>query len=276
MIPRGLVTRERCRVCGSPNLESVLSLGNQFISNFVDSAGEEAYTAPLELVLCNRKTGGCGLVQLKHTVPRDLLYRQYWYKSGINQSMRNALADITDKIEKKVSLSQGDIALDIGCNDGTLLRSFRTKGLVLAGFEPATNLIPEAQVGTSKIINDFFGAGAFHREFDSRKAKVITAIAMFYDLEDPNVFVSDLKQILDESGICVIQQNYLPSMLESNAFDNIGHEHLEYYSLLSLEYLLGLHGLETFDVGLNDVNGGSFRVYVKHSDCTSMRSRATS
>ena len=269
--PDGLITRKTCRVCESTDLEPVLSLGSQCVSNFIDSAGEEAYAAPLELVLCNRKTGGCGLLQLRHSVPRELLYRHYWYKSGMNQSMRDALADVTSKIEKTVPLSPGDLVLDIGCNDGTLLRSYRIRGLVLAGFEPAINLFAEAQVGTSKIVNDFFGAEAFAREFRSDKAKAITAIAMFYDLEDPNVFVSDIKRALHECGVFVIQMNYLPAMLENNAFDNIGHEHLEYYSLLSLEYLLGRHGLEVFDVELNDVNGGSFRVYVKQEDCAAYR-----
>ncbi len=266
-IPKGLITREKCRVCQSPTLRPVLSLGTQCISNFLESGSEIAYSAPLELVLCDRNTGGCGLLQLKHTVPRELLYKQYWYKSGINQSMRDALADITRNIERRVKFVKGDIALDIGCNDGTLLRSYQTSGLVLSGFEPAVNLIPEARVGTQEIINDFFSATSFREALGAAKAKVITAIAMFYDLEDPNSFLSDIKEVLSEDGAFVIQMNYLPTMLENNAFDNIGHEHLEYHSLLSLEYLLNRHRLAAFDVELNDINGGSFRIYIKHANC---------
>lgn len=266
-IPEGLTTRKTCRVCGSPDLKLVLSLGNQFISNLIDSSTQESYMAPLELVLCDREKGGCGLLQLRHTVPGELLFRKYWYKSGINQTMRIHLGDIAKKAEKLVKPSPADIVLDIGCNDGTLLRSYKSSNIIVAGFEPAFNLIEEALIGTTKIINDFFNYQAFEKEFGSKKAKIITAIAMFYDLEEPNSFVRDIVKTLDSDGAWIVQMNYLPSMLQNNAFDNIVHEHLEYYSLRSLEYLLGMHDLEAFDVELNDLNGGSFRVYIKHKDC---------
>jgi SAM-dependent methyltransferase len=258
-----LTTRKNCRVCGSTNLKPVLSLGIPYVSNFIDSPDQEKYAAPLELVLCNK----CGLLQLKHTVPGEILYRKYWYKSGINQTMRTALADITDKAEKLVELSLGDIVVDIGCNDGTLLRSYKSNGIILLGFEPATNLVKEAKIGTTMIINDFFNYQAFEKMFGSEKAKIVTAIAMFYDLEDPNKFVRDVVKILDDDGILIIQMNYLLSMLQGNTFDNICHEHLEYYSLETLEYLLNMHDLRVFNVELNDLNGGSFRVYVKHKNC---------
>ncbi|MDH5385840.1 MAG: class I SAM-dependent methyltransferase [Candidatus Aminicenantes bacterium] len=266
-IPDGLITRRTCRVCGSKDLKLVLSLGNQYISSFVDSPTQESYIAPLELVLCDKRTGGCGLLQLRHTVPGEVLYRKYWYKSGVNQTMRTALADIAHKAEKLAKLSSRDIVLDIGCNDGTLLRSYKSGNLALVGFEPATNLIEDAQIGATKILNDFFNYRNFEKEFGSENAKIITAIAMFYDLEEPNQFVNDIVKTLDKDGIWIIQMNYLPSMLQNNAFDNIVHEHLEYYSLQSMEYLLDMHDLKVFDVELNDVNGGSFRSYVKHKDC---------
>lgn len=253
-----------CRLCKSTNLTPILSLGDQYVTNFVDSPSENDVKIPLELLLCDIKSGGCGLLQLKHTTSLELLYKQYWYLSGINQTMRNALADITDKAEKLVRFKQGDIVVDIGSNDSTLLRSYKTNGILLVGFEPATNLMKDASVGTTKIINDFFNSDAFEREFENKKAKIITAIAMFYDLDDPNKFVSDIARILDKDGVFIIQQNYLASMLKQNAFDNISHEHLEYYSLLSLANLLKRHNLEIFDVELNDLNGGSFRTYIRH------------
>lgn len=256
---------KNCRVCGSRNLIDIISLGEQYVSDFIDSE-KEGVKIPLEVVLCDKKTGGCGLLQLRHTTPADLMYRQYWYKSGINQTMRDALSDITNKAERIVKLSLGDIVLDIGSNDSTLLKSYKTKGITLVGFEPATNLMEEARVGTDKIINDFFNFEAFQKEFGDKKAKIITAIAMFYDLDDPNEFVSDIAKCLDKEGIFIIQQNYLCSMLKQNAFDNISHEHLEYYSLMSLNNLLKLHDLEVFDVELNDINGGSFRTYIKHKE----------
>jgi len=256
-------TRETCRVCGSKNLIPILSLGEQFVVNFVEESNAENVKGPLELVLCNVKDGGCGLLQSRHTLNRDILYRKYWYKSGISTTMVRALADIVSSAEKLVKLSSGDLVVDIGSNDGTLLRQFKTSGLVTVGFEPS-NLWELGIEGTSKIINDYFNYETFRREFGNKKVKLITSIAMFYDLEDPNTFVEDVKKCLDEDGLWVIQMNYLGLMLENNTFDNICHEHLEYYSLLSLQNLLNRHDMEPFDVELNDVNGGSFRIYIRH------------
>ncbi len=256
-----LSTRRTCRACGCSSLLPILSLGNQYVSDFVES--ETGFRAPLKLVLCNPRAGGCGLLQLEHTVDRDSLYRQYWYKSGINETMIAHLGSIAKEAEARVGLTKGDYVIDIGANDGTLLR-FYPRGIHTVGFEPAKNLVGEAQVGTSAIINDFFNYKTWETRFGSQKARAITAIAMFYDLEDPNPFVEDLKRCLAPDGVVVVQQNYLPGMLAQNAFDNIVHEHLEYYSLLSLEPLLERHGLEVVDVEENDLNGGSFRTYIMH------------
>lgn len=255
-------TRETCRVCGSKRLIPILSLGEQFVTNFVEESEKDSLKGPLELVLCEAKNG-CGLLQLKHTLDHDVLYRKYWYRSGISTIMVKALADIVSSAEKLVKLSRGDIVVDIGSNDGTLLRQFKTPGLITVGFEPS-NLWELGVEGTSKIINDYFNYKAFKREFRGKMAKVITSIAMFYDLEDPNTFVGDVKKCLHNDGLWIIQMNYLGLMLENNTFDNISHEHLEYYSLLSLEYLLNKHDMAVFDVELNDVNGGSFRIYIRH------------
>lgn len=256
--------RETCRVCGSSNLIPILSLGDQFVTNFVDDPNETYAKGPLELVLCDVKHGGCGLLQLRHTVERDVLYTKYWYKSGISTTMVKALADIVSSAKKLLELSPKDIVIDIGANDGTLLRQYQTTGLITVGFEPS-DLWKLATQGTSKIINDYFNYAAFRKEFGDRKAKVITSISMFYDLEDPNTFLEDAKNCLDKNGVWIIQMNYLGLMFEKNTFDNICHEHLEYYSLLSLSNLLLRHNLEAFDVELNDVNGGSFRIYIKHA-----------
>jgi|TARA_B100001105_G_C22362448_1_gene430978 hypothetical protein len=253
----------KCRSCNSNDLISVISLGAQYPSNFVneDYILDEKNNIPLELVLCGKKD--CGLLQLKHTASRVSLYKEYWFRSGLNETMRKALKDITEGVEKRIIFSQDDIVLDIGCNDGTLLRSYQSK-IKLVGFEPASNLIEQAEHATTKIINDFFNFNEFAKHFPGKKCKVITCIAMFYDLEDPNSFVEDIAKCLDFSGIWVIQMAYLQPMLQQNAFDNIVHEHLEYWSLYSLKNLLERHGFEIFDVELNDLYGGSFRVFVKH------------
>jgi NDP-4-keto-2,6-dideoxyhexose 3-C-methyltransferase len=248
-----------CRLCHSRHLDKVLSLGNQYVSDFVASDGSSPQV-PLELVRCQN----CGLVQLKDTFSRASLYHHYWYKSGISSTMREALADLAKKTAQVANAQSGDIVVDIGCNDGTLLRSYPIDGLRLVGFEPAENLVGEARRGTDWIFNDFFTAEAFKKKFGDRKANVVTSIAMFYDLEDPNHFVSDASAILDSNGVWTVQQNYLGSMLERNGFDNIGHEHLEYYSLTTMQELMKRHDLEVFDVETNDVNGGSFRTFIGH------------
>lgn len=254
-----------CRVCDSSHLVPIFSLGNLYISDFLaESEDKEAQKAPMELVLCNVRDGGCGLLQLKHTVSSEAMYRRYWYLSGTNVTMTKELTGIAQKMESLADLTPGDFVMDIGANDGTLLRGYRLKGMHLTGFEPARNLGEHNSVGTTKIINDFFSFSAWKKEFGAVKAKVITAIAMFYDLDDPNAFVADVVKCLDDEGVFVIQQAYLPSMLSQNELGNICHEHLEYYSLLSLENLLKRHKLEVFDVELNNINGGSFRTYIRH------------
>jgi SAM-dependent methyltransferase len=178
--------------------------------------------------------------------------------------MRDALADVAAKAYQVAKPVPGDIVLDTGCNDGTLLRTYPKSKLRLIGFEPAENLVEDARNETDWVFNDFFKASVFHDKFGNEKAKIVTSVAMFYDLEDPNSFVSDIAKSLASDGVWVVQQNYLASMLQKNGFDNIGHEHLEYYSLSTMEKLLAMHGLDIFDVETNNVNGGSFRTYACH------------
>ena len=253
------IAARKCRLCGSQKLMEVLSLGNQYVSDFITATGKHP-KSPLELVHCR----DCGLVQLRHTFPRSNLYRHYWYRSGISKTMREALTDVATKAYQVARATAGDIVIDTGCNDGTLLRSYPRSGLTLIGFEPAENLVEDARKGTDWVFNDFFEAGIFRNKFGNEKAKIVTSVAMFYDLEDPNSFVGDIAKSLAPEGVWVVQQNYLASMLQMNGFDNIGHEHLEYYCLSTMEKLLTRHGLEIFDVETNDVNGGSFRTYASH------------
>jgi SAM-dependent methyltransferase len=251
-------TRNTCRVCNGA-LEPILDLGEHFVSDFPKPGDVPASKAPLDLVLCKR----CRLLQLRHTVDPDEMYRNYWYKSGTNQTMRNALADIANKAETLIHLQEGDLVLDIGCNDGTLLTSYRTGGIIKAGIDPS-NVAEQARPVVDRLAVDFFSADVYAREIGAQRAKIVTSIAMFYDLEDPNRFVADVKHVLDEDGLWIIQMSYLPLMLKTNEFGNICHEHLEYYSLQSLEYLLHLHGFEIVDLEMNDINGGSLRAYIRN------------
>jgi len=256
-----MITRTTCRICEG-ELEPILSLGEQYVSNFVTPGEQEVIKAPLDLMLCSK----CKLVQLKHTVAGEHLYQNYWYRSGTNQTMRNALAEIANTSELLMHLNTGDAILDIGCNDGTLIHSYKTKGIYKIGFDPAQNLAQFSKKVVDKLISDYFNVETYHQDPDlhNRHPKIITSIAMFYDLENPNKFVSDVKNVMHPDGLWIIQMSYLPLMLKQNEFGNICHEHLEYYSLHSLEYLLKKHNLEIVDAELNDVNGGSIRVYIRN------------
>lgn len=264
-----LVTRNTCRICGSKSLTPVVSLGDQFIAGaFTGPDGNPPMKRriPLDLVRCDPalEQNACGLVQLKHSVPPKVLYRSYWYRSGINQTMRDNLAGIAHAGEDAVKLQAGDLVIDIGCNDGTLLKSYKTQGLRILGFDPATNIVEYAKANGVPVVNDFFSAEALRRVYPDEKPKVITSIAMFYDLENPHKFVGDIKSILHERGIWILELSYLPTMLEMNSFDTICHEHLEYYALAPMERLFAEHDLEVLDVQLNFMNGGSFRIFVGH------------
>lgn len=265
-----LVSRQTCRICGSAALTPVVSLGDQHISGaFAGPDGKPPVQRriPLDLVRCDpsKDQNACGLVQLRHSVPPKVLYRSYWYRSGINQTMRDHLSSITRMAEDLVQPKAGDLAMDIGCNDGTLLKSYQTPGLKILGFDPAANIVAYARANGVPVVNDFFSAASFRQASPDQKPKIITSIAMFYDLENPHAFVADIKSILSEQGVWILELSYLPTMLEMNSFDTLCHEHLEYYSLAPMERLFAEHDLEVLDVTLNDINGGSFCVAVGHA-----------
>ncbi|HEX8153921.1 MAG TPA: hypothetical protein VF698_12380, partial [Thermoanaerobaculia bacterium] len=176
-------TRRTCRVCEA-ELDPVLSLGEHYVSDFPQPADGDGVAAPLDLVICRR----CRLLQLRHTVPGEVMYRNYWYRSGTNQTMRNALADIAHKAEALIHLKQGDAVLDIGCNDGTLLAAYETGGITRLGVDPAENLTEYSRKIADHVIVGFFEADRFISEFPGVRPKIVTSIAMFYDLEQPRAF----------------------------------------------------------------------------------------
>lgn len=256
---------DRCRICGETTLKPVIDLGSQYIASIFagDDATEELLERyPLDVVRC-AAPGGCGLVQLRHSVSPRVLYSHYGYLSGINEAMRANLRDIVRKVEQAVDLKSGDIVVDVGCNDGTLLMFYETEGIDRLGFDPAENVVFSAREKGLDVICDFFSPEAFRRARPGRKAKVVTSIAMFYDLEAPCTFVRDVASILADDGVWVIELSYLPFMLARNSYDTICHEHLEYYSLHQITWMLQREGLAVHGIEFNDINGGSFRLLMR-------------
>ena len=243
--------RTTCRVCNG-DFTPIIDLGVQRLTGWTKTPGEKGPEGPLSLVRCTNTP--CSLVQLEHTMDADLMWKDadYGYRSGLNPIMIDALKSIVKSVQRKIELSDRDIVVDIGSNDGTLLRNY-PRGITTVGFEPVKKLEEVGAKGIDCLVSDYFSAANYSALI---KAKVITAIAMFYDLEDPNQFVEDVVKILDDDGIFVIQLNYLPIILLQNDFLCICHEHLEYYTIASIEYLLNQHGLYAFDAEINEINGG--------------------
>ena len=249
---------ERCRVSGSRNLISVLNLGDQALTGlFPFPTDPPVPTGPLELLWCPDS----GLLQLANSFDPHVLYGDtYGYRSGLNQSMVDHLAAKADQLSRLVGLSAGDLVLDIGSNDGTLLQAYRVPGLRKLGIDPTGAKFREFYPADATLVPDFFSRGNFASAVGNAKAKVITSIAMIYDLEDPVAFARAIFDCLADDGVWHFEQSYLPSMLRQNAYDTVCHEHVEYYSLTAVMAILERAGMEATNVVMNMVNGGSFAV----------------
>ena len=254
----------RCRLCKNKKLLKVYSFGKLFVSNFVSKKNiNKGIKAPLDLVYCNN----CKLLQLKHSAPQEIMYKKfYWYRSGITKTMKDALKDIYLNVKKMSILKKNDSVLDIGANDGTLLKYFKNDNYVTIGCEPAKNLTSHLKKNCKYILNNFWNSQDLNKILKKnkiKKPKLITAIGMFYDLEDPSKFISDIAEVLDDDGIFIAQLMCLESMLKKNDLGNICHEHLEFYSYESLKYLFEKNGLKIFKIEENNINGGSYRIICK-------------
>lgn len=254
----------QCRACGQKKLIPILSLGDQFLTGvFPKTKDRDVPYGPLELVKCDDRAGNqsCGLLQLKHSYESSVLYGEgYGYRSSLNKSMVRHLQDIVEKIVSRNILKSGDLVIDIGSNDGTLLKAYPTDGVDFVGIDPSAKGFQQYYPAHVNLIVDFFSADVVKAKYGSRKAKVVTSIAMFYDLEDPVGFMRQVYDVLDDDGIWVLEQSYMPTMLERIAYDTICHEHLEYYGLKQICWMADAAGLTVIDAQLNDINGGSFEV----------------
>lgn len=247
-----------CRICRGTTLSPVLDLGRQALTGvFPKSSTEETPAGPLQLVLC----ADCGLAQLAHNYDLSMLYgNNYGYRSGLNNSMVRHLTGKVKAIESLVPLSEGDLVLDIGSNDGTLLGRYSVAGLRRIGIDPSGPKFLKYYPAGVELVPEFFSSAALRRVVPGGKAKVITSIAMFYDLERPKDFVAQIAEVLHPEGVWVFEQSYLPSMVATNSYDTVCHEHIEYYALRQIEAMLSEAGMKIVALEENDVNGGSFSV----------------
>lgn len=257
----------RCRVCYSTNIIPVVRIKPQYIaSTFVKTNinnPKAKIKIPMTLMLCKK----CGLTQLKETVNPDLLYTNYFYRSNISNTMNRDLRNVVTDAISRVKLKDNDRVLDIGCNDGLML-TFYPDNLERVGIDPAKNIDWSPLPKSIRIVNDYFPSP----QLEEKEFKIISSTAMFYDLDNPNESVKQIKKLLDKDGILCIQVSYLYDTIRDMNFYDICHEHLEYYSLKTLSYLLEKNGLSVFDASTNAVNGGSLRVLAAHKEAKRKKS----
>jgi len=253
-----------CRICGNKELVEVLDLGEQVLTGVFPKINDTSKITkgPLRLVKCVG-INQCGLLQLEHSYDLSEMYGlNYGYRSGLNQSMVDHLKNKVAKICKLITLTERDVVVDIGSNDCTTLLAYPQNRSKLVGIDPTGIKFSEYYPAHIKLIPDFFSAKLFKEYFQNKKARVITSFSMFYDLEDPIAFMQDIHNILADDGVWVFEQSYMPRMLETNSFDTVCHEHLEFYGLKQIKWMVDKVGLRIIDVEFNDVNGGSFSITV--------------
>ena len=247
-----------CRVTGEEDFITVLDLGNQYLTGvFPKNKNEKITKGPLQLIWPRKSK----LLQLKHSYSQDEMYGDnYGYRSGLNQSMVNHLQSKIEFLVEIININKGDLVLDIGSNDGTTLNSYpKELGLERVGIDPLSNKFKKYYDKDIKTKDCFFSKKNFFEIVD-KIAKIITSIAMFYDLEDPLTFAKEIYECLDDNGLWHFEQSYMPSMLRTNSYDTICHEHIEYYSLNNILYILDLVNMKIVDIQFNSINGGSFAI----------------
>lgn len=269
-----ILHKKTCRVCGLRTLRPVIDLQPQYLQgSFVKPGIQQAplRKLPTMLVRCDtaEDEDACGLLQLAHSIPPEILYANYWYRSGTNATMQNHLKSVVAEALSIVTVAESRV-LDIGCNDGTLLKAYSDR-FERWGFDPSD--IAQSIGPPIKVVGTVFPSSQGRALLGEAKFDIVTAIAMFYDIENPVEFARSVKHLLAPKGIWIVELSYLPLMLRMNSFDTICHEHLEYYSLAVLRYVMRKANLRVFRVGLNPINGGSIRCFICHEDCVDYDTR---
>tara|TARA_B110000114_G_C15076039_1_gene391841 strand:+ start:502 stop:1725 length:1224 start_codon:yes stop_codon:yes gene_type:complete len=252
---------KKCRNCKSQNIKKLFSLGRMSFTGKFPTKNKEIPKGELSLVMCDK----CKLVQLDRNFNKNYLYgMDYGYRTGINKTMTNHVVSVKEQVVKKIKLDPFDQVLDIGSNDATLLKSYTNKKIIKVGMDPLIKKYRKFYSRIDYALPNFFSKEKMPKKLKDKKFKIITALSMFYDLENPNKFLGDIKKILHKDGILLIEQADLYLMIKNNVFDAICHEHLEYYSTNVIKRMLKQNGLKLFDHKFNNVNGGSSQYFVCH------------
>ena len=222
--------------------KTLLDLGEVYVSDFLSDINTE-YDGREKAPLTLKMDRTIGAPRLTGVVNPDVMYGKYWYHSGTNASMTNQLREIAEEISSRIKYNKGDVWLDIACNDGTMFR-FIPKEFIKLGIDPVEDSFLDMSSGLADaVVQDYFSLEAYQKTgYGNKKCKVITTIAMFYDLDDAHPFIEDVKSVLEDDGVWVVQISYTPLMVKQMAFDNICHEHVYYHSLSSLKKLIEPHG----------------------------------
>jgi NDP-4-keto-2,6-dideoxyhexose 3-C-methyltransferase len=269
----------KCRICGNPNLTDVLSLGSQCLSGvFPSFDSPDPSVSPLELVLCDGDESSdiCRLLQFKHSANVSEMYgTTYGYRSSTSRTMRSHLEAKVKQLLEFVKPEAGDLVLDIGCNDGTLLNFYRGRDLVRVGIDPSSQKFIENFDSDIQVIFDFFSADRVREIIGDRKCSIVTSIAMFYDLEDPLDFMRQIHSILAPNGVWGFELSYMPMMFTNLTYDQVCHEHLTYIGLQQIIWMADRADLKILDVSLNDMNGGSFYIWAARKDSSLIPNHTT-
>ena len=255
---------ENCRICKNNQLVDVIALGEQYITSRFPVYGD--FTTPkTSIILCRCQQ--CGLIQLRETTNCEELYEyEYGYRSGISNTMRTHLKSYQEEICSIVNLEDGDVIVDIGSNDSTMLQYYGNAYRRI-GVDPTGKQFKQ-YYGEVELLPTYFTRDNFVSNFGELTCKMVSSISMFYDLPDPVQFAKDIYSILDDNGIWTCEQSYILTMLRTNSIDTICHEHLEYYALHQVKEIADRAGFKIVDVKFNDCNGGSFRVYFAKKEST--------
>ena len=264
-------TWTHCRICHNPHLKPIVDLGDQPLSSvFPKPDAPNPSVSPLQLVRCDvqAKPGACGLVQLLHTAElREMYGTTYGYYSSISPTM---VSHLQAKVHALVALAKpasGDVVLDIGCNDGTLLNTYGANaGLTRIGMDPSAQKFAGNYQPDIRVVYDFFSETGARTLIGNKNCKIISSIAMFYDLDDPLKFMRDIRALLTPDGVWALELSYLPLLLKQLTYDQICHEHVTYLGLRQMDWMMQQTGLKILDVTFNDMNGGSFYIIAGRAD----------